>query len=81
MNFGEHDTTAKPQLARLQAASTKWICHQEKSTLKTAREGHSDCGFALGSASSHLVLGNPFFVTVTSRDQRLASTSLSGRLS
>ena len=39
--------TAKPQLACLETASAKWIFHEEKSTLHTAPEGYSHCGFAL----------------------------------
>ena len=39
---------AKPQLVYIEAAAAAWIFHQEKSTLKTVREGCSDCGFALG---------------------------------
>jgi hypothetical protein len=40
-------TPAKPQLAYLGAASAKWIFHQEKSTLNTARKGYCHSGFAL----------------------------------
>ena len=39
--------TAKPQLACLETASAKSIFQQEKSTLHTAPEGYSNCGFAL----------------------------------
>jgi hypothetical protein len=34
-------------LAFLEAASAKGIIYQEKPTLKTARGGNIDCGFAL----------------------------------
>jgi transcriptional regulator len=44
----EVGTTAKPQLVCLGAASAEWIFHQEKSTLKTARAGYSNCGFCSG---------------------------------
>jgi hypothetical protein len=37
--------TAKAQSACLKVVPAKWILPQEKSTLQTAREGYSHCGF------------------------------------
>jgi hypothetical protein len=35
----------------VEAAIAEWIFQQEKSTLKNARKGYSNCGFALSTAN------------------------------
>jgi hypothetical protein len=79
--------TAKPQLACLKVVPAKWILPQEKSTLQTAREGYSNCGFALGfvqagsATSSELptvpdLTANPDQCTECKREQQGCSSMI-----